>query len=408
MSEQTFVIVGASLTGATAAAALRERDADARIILIGAEQERPYERPPLSKEYLRGDEKASRPYVHDEGYYAEHDIDLRSGTTVSAVDPSARTVTLDGGETLSYDKLLLATGSANKQLPVPGADLPGVVQLRTLAESDALQAAAKQAAKVAVIGAGWIGSEVAATVRELGADVTIIAPEEYPLERVLGAEVGAIYRDLQSEHGITQHYRAGVERIEGDDRATGVRLEDGTLVEADLVVVGVGVRPRVELAEAAGLDVEGGVLTDEYLATSADGVYAAGDIANAWHPVLQQRIRVEHWANARSQGEWAARNMLGEQAAYEKIPYFFSDQFDLGMEYNGYAPSWDRVVIRGDATKREFLAFWLQDGKVIAGMNANIWDAGDDIKALVKPRATVDPDRLADTSVPLSELAPKG
>ena len=406
MCEQTFVIVGASLTGATAAAALRERDADARVVLVGAEQERPYERPPLSKEYLRGDEKASRPYVHDEGYYAEHDIDLRAGLTVTAVDPSARTVTLDGGESLSYDRLLLATGSENKKLPVPGADLPGVVQLRTLAESEALQAAAKKAARVAVIGAGWIGSEVAATARQLGAEVAIIAPEEYPLERVLGTEVGAIYRDLQADHGIAQHYQAGVERIEGTDRATGVRLGDGSLVEADLVVVGVGVRPRVELAEAAGLEVDNGVLVDEYLATSAEGVYAAGDIANAWHPVLQERIRVEHWANARSQGEWAARNLLGEQAAYEKIPYFFSDQFDLGMEYNGYAPSWDRVVIRGDATKREFLAFWLRDGRVLAGMNANIWDAGDDIKALVKPRASVDADRLADPSVPLSDLTP--
>jgi 3-phenylpropionate/trans-cinnamate dioxygenase ferredoxin reductase subunit len=404
MSQQTFVIVGASLTGATAAAALRKGDGDARIVLIGAEQERPYERPPLSKEYLRGDPKASKPYVHDEGYYTEHDIDLRTGTRATAFDPAARTVTLEGGEQISYDALLLATGAENKHLPLTGVDLPGVVSLRTMGESEALQKAARDAGRVAVIGAGWIGSEVAASVRELGAEVAIIAPEQFPLERVLGPEVGAVYQKLQAEHGIGQHYATGVERIEGSDRATGVRTSDGELVEADLVVVGVGVRPRTELAEAAGLDVDNGVLVDEYLATSADGVYAAGDIANAWNPLLEQRIRVEHWANARSQGEWAARNMLGEHTAYQKVPYFFSDQFDLGMEYNGYAADWDRVVLRGDVEGREFLAFWLRDGRVLAGMNANIWDAGDDIKALVKPRAHVDPDRLADTSVPLSEV----
>jgi 3-phenylpropionate/trans-cinnamate dioxygenase ferredoxin reductase subunit len=408
MSQQTFVIVGASLTGATAAAALRKGDGDARIVLIGAEQERPYERPPLSKEYLRGDPKASKPYVHDEGYYAEHDIDLRTGTRATAFDPAARTVTLEGGEQVSYDALLLATGAENKQLPLPGVDLPGVVSLRTMGESEALQKAARGAGRVAVIGAGWIGSEVAASVRQLGADVAIIAPEQYPLERVLGPEVGGVYKTLQAEHGIEQHYTTGVERIEGSDRASGVRTSDGQVVEADLVVVGVGVRPRTELAEAAGLEVDNGVVVDEYLATSADGVYAAGDIANAWNPLLEQRIRVEHWANARSQGEWAARNMLGEHTAYQKVPYFFSDPFDLRMQYNGYATDWDRVVLRGDVEGREFLAFWLKGGRVLAGMNANIWDAGDDIKALVKARAEVDPERLADTSVPLAELAPRG
>jgi 3-phenylpropionate/trans-cinnamate dioxygenase ferredoxin reductase subunit len=346
--------------------------------------------------------------VHDEGYYAEHDIDLRTGTRATAFDPAARTVTLEGGEQVSYDALLLATGAENKQLPLPGVDLSGVVSLRTMGESEALQKAARGAGRVAVIGAGWIGSEVAASVRQLGADVAIIAPEQYPLERVLGPEVGGVYKTLQAEHGIEQHYTTGVERIEGSDRASGVRTSDGQVVEADLVVVGVGVRPRTELAEAAGLEVDNGVVVDEYLATSADGVYAAGDIANAWNPLLEQRIRVEHWANARSQGEWAARNMLGEHTAYQKVPYFFSDQFDLGMEYNGYATDWDRVVLRGDVEGREFLAFWLKGGRVLAGMNANIWDAGDDIKALVKARAEVDPERLADTSVPLAELAPRG
>jgi 3-phenylpropionate/trans-cinnamate dioxygenase ferredoxin reductase subunit len=255
-----------------------------------------------------------------------------------------------------------------------------------------------------VIGAGWIGSEVAASARQLGTEVAIVAPNAVPLERVLGLQIGGVYRDLHAEHGVDLHLSTQVEAIVGNGAAQGVRTTEGSVIEGDLVVVGTGVSPRDELARAAGLALENGIVVDEFLRTSAPDVFAAGDVADAWNPAYKKRIRVEHWANALNQGQTAARNMLGQDAAYTKLPYFFSDQYDLGMEYNGYAADWDRVVIRGDTSRREFLAFWLRNGRVLAGMNANIWDQGDAIKALILSGATVDAGRLADPSVPLADL----
>ena len=403
-SEQTFIIVGASLAGAKAAETLRSEGFDGRVVLIGEETERPYERPMLSKEYLRGDKPAAKLYVHDEDFYAEHDIELLTGTRVASFAPDAHEVTLQDGSRMPYSRLLLSTGAAPRRLPLPGADLPGVRYLRQMGDSDALRAAIIAASRVVVIGAGWIGSEVAASARQLGAEVAIVAPEAVPLERVLGPEVGGVYRDLHAEHGVDLHLSTQVEAIVGTVAAQGVRTKEGTLIEGDLVVVGVGVSPRDELAREAGLTLENGIVVDEFLHTSAVDVFAAGDVAATWNPMYQKRIRMEHWANALNQGQTAALNMLGRDAAFTKLPYFYSDQYDLGMEYNGYASDWDRVVLRGDVAGRVFLAFWLKDGRVLAGMNANVWDQGDGIKALVRSGATIDPDRLADPSTPLADL----
>ncbi len=403
-TDQTFVIVGASLAGAKAAETLRAEGFDGRLVLIGEEAERPYERPMLSKEYLRGEKPAAKLYVHDEGFYADNGIELMTGTRVQSLDPGAHEITLAGGARMSYSRLLLSTGAAPRRLPLPGADLPGVAYLRAMGESDALRAAITAASRVVVIGAGWIGSEVAASARHLGAEVAIVAPEAVPLVRVLGPEVGGVYRDLHAGHGVDLHLSTQIEAIVGDGAASGVRTTDGVVIEGDLVVVGVGVTPRVELAKLAGLTVENGIVVDEFLATSVPDVFAAGDVAATWNTRYNKRIRMEHWANALNQGPVAARNMLGQHTVYEKLPYFYSDQYDLGMEYNGYADDWDRVVVRGDRSGREFLAFWLKDGRVLAGMNANIWDQGDDIKALIRSGASIDPDRLADPSVPLADL----
>jgi 3-phenylpropionate/trans-cinnamate dioxygenase ferredoxin reductase subunit len=404
-SVQTFVIVGASLAGAKAAETLRSEGFDGRVVLVGEEIERPYERPLLSKDYLRGEKPAAKLYVHDEGFYADNDIQLLTGTHVASLDCDAHEVTLQDGSRMPYSRLLLATGAAPRRLSLPGADLPGVRYLRRMGDSDALREAIIAATRVVVVGAGWIGSEVAASARQLGADVAIVAPDPVPLMRVLGPEVGSVYRDLHAEHGVGLHLSTKVEAIVGTVVVQGVRTTDGTVIEGDLVVVGVGVSPRDELARDAGMNVENGIVVDEFLRSSAPDVFAAGDVAATWNPMYQRRIRMEHWANALNQGETAARNMLGQDTAYAKLPYFYSDQYDFGMEYNGFAYDWDRVVLRKGTSVLEFVAFWLKDGRVLAGMNANVWDQGDGIKALIRGGSAVDVDRLADPSVPLTELA---
>lgn len=403
--KRTFVIVGASLAGAKAAEMLRQEGFDGRVVLVGEEPERPYERPPLSKEYLRGEAEREKAYVHEEGFYATQDIELRTSTRAVAVEPAHQEVVLESGERIRYDRLLLATGATPRRLTVPGADLPGVFYLRAMEDADALRSALAQATRVVVIGAGWIGTEVAASARQLGREVTLVDPRALPLERILGAEVGGVYRDLHADHDVELRLGVGVEALLGTSAVEEVRLSDGGSIAADLVVAGIGVFPRTELAQAAGLRVEGGVVVDEHLETSAPGIYAAGDVAAAWHPDYGARIRVEHWDNALHQGMAAARNMLGVATAYDRVPYFFSDQYDLGMEYSGYAPSWDRVVFRGEPSQREFLAFWLKDGRVVAGMNANVWDVVEPIQALVRSAQRVDVHRLVDPAAPLEALA---
>jgi 3-phenylpropionate/trans-cinnamate dioxygenase ferredoxin reductase subunit len=403
--DQTFVIAGASLAGAKAAETLREEGFDGRVVLVGSEHERPYERPPLSKDYLRGESEREKVYVHDAGFYAEREIELLAGRTATSLDASARQLTLDDGEALRYDRLLLATGAEPRRLALPGGDLDGVHYLRTVNDSDALRARLDRAGSVVVVGAGWIGAEVAASARQRGLDVTLVEPMSLPLERVLGTELGAIYRDIHRDQGVRLLLGTGVEAFEGSGAVERVRTSDGQALGCDFVVVGVGVAPRTGLAEAAGLDVDDGVVVDERLETSAPGVFAAGDVANAQHPFYGERIRVEHWANALNQGPAAARAMLGAADGYDTLPYFFSDQYDVGMEYAGFARNWDRVVFRGDPAGREFIAFWLVGDRVVAGMNVNVWDVTDDIQALIRARVAVDDARLADPDVPLTSLA---
>jgi 3-phenylpropionate/trans-cinnamate dioxygenase ferredoxin reductase subunit len=401
----TFVIVGASLAGAKAAETLRTTGFEGRVVLVGAEDDRPYERPPLSKDYLRGELERSRVYVHDEGYYAEHDIELRLGRSAVSLDPSGRQVTLDDGERLRFDRLLITTGAEPRHFSVPGGRLGGVLELRTVGDSDALRDRLDPGARMVVVGGGWIGSEVAASARERGLDVTVIAPEAVPLERVLGPEAGAVYRDLHAEHGVRMLLGTGVEAFEGRKVVERIRTSDGRTLECDVVVTGVGVEPRTALAAQAGIAVDNGIIVDAHLETSVPGIFAAGDVANAHHPFYGERIRVEHWANALNQGPVAARAMLGEAAVHDTLPYFFSDQYDVGMEYSGFARRWDRVVFRGAPATREFMAFWLDADRVVAGMNVNVWDVTDPVQRLIRGRAAVDARRLADPDVPLAHLA---
>ena len=403
-NDQTHIIVGASLAGAKAAETLRKEGFAGRVVLVGTEDERPYERPPLSKDYLRGEVGREKVYVHDEGFYSEHDIELRLGTTAVDLNTSTSELTLDDGDRLSYDRLLLATGSEPRRLTIPGADLDGVLYLRSVHDSDLLRERLDRGGAVVVVGAGWIGAEVAASARQRGLEVTVIEPASVPLERVMGTEVGAIYRDIHTEHGVQMLMGTGVEAFEGDEAVERVRTSDGRVVECDFVVVGVGVQPRLQLAAQAGLDVDNGILVDEHLETSVPGVFAAGDVANARHPFYGERIRVEHWANALHQGPAAARNMLGQTVPFDRLPYFFSDQYEVGMEYSGFARDWDRVVFRGDPASREFIAFWISDERVVAGMNVNVWDVNDPIRRLIGEGVTVDDRRLADPDVPIDQL----
>ena len=416
MSDETYVIVGASLAGAKAAETLRAEGFTGRVVLIGEETEPPYERPPLSKGYLSGAEPREKAFVHEPHWYVEHDIEWRAGTLAVELDLAARTVSTLPTDTVRYDKLLLATGSRVRTLTTPGSNLEGVRYLRTLDQSDALLAGFREGAQVVVIGAGWIGLETAAAARQHGCTVTVVEMDSLPLRRVLGDEVATVYRDLHAAHGVDFRFGAGVQEIKGVDGAvTGVLLEDGWEVAADLVVVGVGIRPAVELAEAAGLEVDNGIVTDENLRTSDPHVWACGDVASSFNPLLGTRLRVEHWANALNAGPAAARSMLGKGKPYDRVPYFFSDQYDLGMEYSGWvAPGeYDQVVFRGEpgtaeaGTAPEFLAFWVKGGAVLAGMNANVWDVTETIADLVRAGLTgrtVDLAALADPEVPLADV----
>jgi 3-phenylpropionate/trans-cinnamate dioxygenase ferredoxin reductase component len=404
MSKQTFTIVGASLAGGKAAGELREQGFDGRIVLIGAEDETPYERPPLTKDYLRGESEREKTFVHPAEFYAEHEIDLETGVTVTGIDVGASRVTLDDGRELDHDKLLLTTGAEPRRIPVPGSELDGIYYLRTLADCEVLRRRIDDSERVAVVGAGWIGSEFAASARQLGREVTVIDPLALPNERIFGPEVGAFYRDVHVQHGVEMILGQGVEAFEGDGTVGSVRTSGGRVVECDFAVVGIGIAPRTQLAGDAGIAVDNGIVVNASLETSASGVFAAGDVANAWHPFYEQHIRVEHWSNALNQGPAAARAMLGRDVSYDRIPYFFSDQYDVGMEYSGYATSWDEVVFRGDRDGGEFIAFWLSDGRVVAGMNVNVWDVNQHVQELIRSRQAVDVGALTDTDTPLDSL----
>jgi 3-phenylpropionate/trans-cinnamate dioxygenase ferredoxin reductase subunit len=404
----TFAIVGAGLAGAKAAETLRAEGFDGRLVLLGEEAERPYHRPPLSKTYLRGEADRDSLYAHDASFYAAQGIELHTSARVSSIDPAGRQLRLASGERLGYQRLLLATGAAPRRLRLPGADLDGVYHLRNRRDADRLATAVGRAERVVVVGTGWIGCEVAASVRQLGRDVTLVGPDAVPLARALGPEIGCFYRDVHAEHGVRLELGTCVDAFRGDGHVEAVVTGDGRALPCDLVLVGIGVTPRTELAEAAGLALGDGVLVDEWLETIAPGIYAAGDVAAAWHPYLQTRLRIRHWATALRQGPIAARSMLGRLTRYERLPYFFSDQYDVGMEYSGLATASDRLVIRGDLATRQFVAFWVRQQRVVAGMNVNLGDVAESIQTLICSGREVDLARLADPDILIEELAKGG
>jgi NADPH-dependent 2,4-dienoyl-CoA reductase/sulfur reductase-like enzyme len=406
-SEPTYVIVGASLAGAKAAETLREEGFGGNVVLLGEEHERPYERPPLSKGYLLGKDDKSVIYVHEEGWYAQNDVDLRLGVTVTALDPAARQVSLAGGGTVGYDRLLLTTGAAPRRLSAPGGDLGGVQYLRRVGDSERLAGELRGGGQVVIVGAGWIGLEVAAAAREYGCEVAVVEPEPGALFRQVGPELSAVFTGLHTDHGVAFRFEESVTELRGSGGVVKEAVTSaGAVLPADLVVVGIGAVPATSLASGAGLDVGNGVIVDAGLHTSAPDVFAAGDVANSYHPLLGRHVRVEHWANALNGGPAAARSMLGQGVSYDAVPYFFSDQYDLGMETAGLPEpgSYDQVVYRGDREAREFIAFWLSGGTLVAGMNVNVWDVSDDIQALIRAKRPVDAARLADPGIPLTDV----
>jgi 3-phenylpropionate/trans-cinnamate dioxygenase ferredoxin reductase subunit len=420
-TSSVFVIVGGGLAGVKAAEALRDKGFDGRVVLFSAEDHLPYDRPPLSKDFLAAKTSAiAEAYseadrrlglsdftVHNAAWYREHDIEVRLGVRIAAVEPAAHAVRLADGATERYDKLLLATGSRARVLPLPGHDAERVHYLRTFDDAAALEAALVDGASLAVVGAGWIGLEVAASARQRGVAVSVVERSQLPLLSALGDELGEMFAELHREHDVDLRLSAQVAEITtADGRATGLTLGDGSSVAADTVLVAAGAEPNIELAEQAGLVTDGGgVAVDASLRTSDPDIYAAGDITAAQNRFLAARIRTEHWANALKQPAVAAAGMLGEHAQYDELPYFFTDQYELGMEYAGYAPAYQQVVFRGDVGARKFIAFWLDaQHRVLAGMNVNVWGVIDDIKALIRQRLRVNPDELADPQQPLPGL----
>ena len=407
-TSETVAIVGAGLAGAKAAEALRDEGFDGRIELIGEEPARPYDRPPLSKNYLQGKSEKEKIFVHPSGWYADHDVDLRLGTRVASIDRTSHSLRLDGGEQIGYDKLLLATGASPRPLRLPGGDNHRVILLRTLEDCERLKAMFRSMSRIVMVGAGWIGLEVAAAARAGGLDVTVLERGPLPLLRLFGQETAMVFADLHRRHGVDLRVEAQVAEILGGeaDHATGVRLADGSQIVADLVVAGIGATPNTDLAEAAGLEVDNGVKVDEHMRSSDTDIHAVGDVANAFHPVLGKHVRVEHWMNAFNQPVVAAKSMLGHEAVYDQLPYFYSDQYELGMEYSGYVEpdGYDEVVFRGDKKSLEFVTFWLKDQRVLAGMNVNIWDETDNIRALISSGEQVDSVKLADVRMPLTEI----
>ncbi|MEU2873554.1 FAD-dependent oxidoreductase [Streptomyces olivoreticuli] len=415
-AHQTFVIVGGGLAGAKAAETLRSEGFTGRVILICDERDHPYERPPLSKGYLTGQDDRDSVFVHEPAWYAQADIELHLGQPAVHLDRENRSVRLGDGTRIHYDRLLLATGAEPRRLDIPGTGLAGVHHLRRLAHAERLRGVLASLGRdnghLVIAGAGWIGLEVAAAARGYGAEVTVVEPEPTPLHTVLGPELGQLFTDLHSEHGVRFHFGARLTEIAGHDgMVLAARTDDGEEHPAHDVLAAIGAAPRTALAEAAGLALVdradgGGIAVDASLRTSDPHIFAAGDVAAAEHPWLGTRLRVEHWANALNSGPAAARAMLGQEVAYDRVPYFFSDQYDVGLEYSGYAPpgSYDQVVCRGDIGKREFIAFWLSEGRLLAGMNVNVWDVTETIQSLIRSGTRLDTEALADPGVPLDSL----
>jgi 3-phenylpropionate/trans-cinnamate dioxygenase ferredoxin reductase component len=404
----TFLIVGGNLTAGAAATTLRGEGFDGRIVIVGEEDHPPYERPPLSKDYLRGESKADDTLLHPRSWYDEADVELRLGVRARNLDPAARTVELEDGERILFDRLLIATGGRNRALAVPGHELEGIFDLRRIEDSDRIRGEASAGRKAVIVGAGFIGSEVAASFRQLGVEVEVIEFFAAPLLRVLGPEVAKVYEAIHRDEGVRFHFGEAVKSFQGDGRVEAVVTDKGTRVEGDFVVVGVGIQPNVEWLEGSGIELDNGVIVDEFCRTNVEAVYAAGDVANHWHPIFERRMRVEHWDNALKQGAAAARNMMGLQAVFDDPHWFWSDQYRHNLQYLGYAVDWDQLVIRGSLEERKFVAFYLSGGvvKAVAGL-----DRGKDVRrsaGLIRARRPFDPALLRDEDVDLKNLASQG
>jgi len=406
-SIERVVIVGGGLAAAKTAEALRDEGYAGSIVLFAAEAHVPYERPPLSKGFLKGEQSADETIVLPESWYAEHDVELRLGTEVTAVDADAHEVEAADGSRTAYDKLVLATGASPRRSDLPGADLDGVLYLRTLEDSERLREAFQQGRNVVLIGGGWIGLEAASAARDAGANVTVLEMTAQPLLGVLGPKLGQSFADFHREHGVdlrTGVTVAAIEPAADGRRAASVRLADGTTIPADIVLVGIGAVPNTQLATSAGLALDNGILVDAQGRSSNPDIFGVGDVANAETPALGQRVRVEHWANALDRPPSVAKGLLGKAGDFDKLPFFFSDQYDLGLEYSGRSGREDDLVVRGDLDGREYVAFWLDGDRVTAGMNVNVWDVQDDIQALIASHEPVDRDKLADPDVPLAQV----
>jgi 3-phenylpropionate/trans-cinnamate dioxygenase ferredoxin reductase component len=402
---ETLVIVGASLAGGSAAVTLRQEGFEGRVILIGAEPQPPYERPPLSKEYLRGESPFENALVQTADFYGEHGIETQFGVRATRVDATEKTLELDGKERIAYDGLLIATGGRNRQLTIPGLDLEGVYQLRTVADCNRIREEIFPGRKAVVVGMGFIGSEVAASLRQSGVEVAVLDRNKVPLRRVLGEEVGRVIEGVHRDHGTELIFEDTVAAIEGAGRVERVTTQHGRQIECDFVVVGLGVEPVTELLAGTGVEIDNGIVVDEYCRTGVEGIYAAGDVANHYHPVFGRHIRVEHWQNALRQGSAAARSMLGKGESYEEIPWFWSDQYELNLQYAGFHTDWDELVVRGSMEERDFVAFYRKDGRALAAVAIN---RGRDLRRsvpLIKVQDQVEAAKLRDPDVDLRTLA---
>ena len=398
------VIVGASLAGATAAITLREEGADGAVTLIGAEHEPPYERPPLSKNYLRGDLPFDKTLVRPSAFYAEHGIETIFGTRATRIDPAARFVELEDHRRVPFDTLLVATGGRNRRVSIPGGDLKGVYSLRTVQDADRIRSEMVAGRRVVVVGMGFIGSEVAASLRQNGLDVVAIDPLKTPLFRVLGEAVGQTLADLHRAHGVRTIFEDTVAAFEGTTRVGCVVTTGGRRVECDFAVVGIGIEPDVDMLEGSGIDVNNGVVVDEYCQTNVSGIYAAGDVANHYHPVFDRRIRVEHWQNAIKQGAAAARNMLGRRIPYDEIHWFWSDQYDANLQYVGFHTEWEQLVVRGRLDSGSYLACYVNEGRIDAAVGLNRAKDVRRVMPLIQSRRAVNLDQLRDETVDLRSL----
>jgi 3-phenylpropionate/trans-cinnamate dioxygenase ferredoxin reductase component len=394
------VVLGAGLAAANVASTLREAGDQRPVTIVGDEGLRPYERPGLSKGVLQGKDEVDSLYVHDSEWYERSDVKLLLDDPAVAIDVAGQSVRLASGQALDYADLVIATGARPRTLDLPGTSLQGVHTLRRIPDCLALKESFGEGRRLVVIGAGWIGLEVAAAAALAGTSVTVLEHDGVPLRRALGDRMGSYFARLHRAHGVDLRTGISLSGIEGRETVSGVRA-DGELFPADVVVIGVGVAPNTELAQQAGLDVENGVLADERLHVH-EHILAIGDVANAMNTAVGSRLRVEHWDNAIRHGRLAGEVLLGKDSRYDWQPYFFTDQFDLGMEYVGRGAMDDDVVVRGSEESGEFIAFWQRQGLVTAAMNVNIWDVNDDLRALIGRQ--IDPSRLTDEEVPLTDL----